>query len=172
MSDTSDRPLELDMLSAYLDGELTADERRAVEARLTESAEWREELAEVQSARAIVRALVPREAPPGFWDRVLTHVEAVAAEDESAAPVLPAPVPIGAAREHRTRAKRRGARVGWLVGAAAAVAALVVVVVLPSRNAVRPNVTAAATQHGASAAGTGGAIGGLAPVLPLARSSR
>ena len=78
MTDARDFDLELDMLSAYLDGELTDDERAAVEARLEVSAEWRAELAEVESARSIVRGLPARDAPPGFWDRVLSHVEAEA----------------------------------------------------------------------------------------------
>ena len=70
MTDARDFDLEIDMLSAYLDGELTDDERAAVEARLEVSAEWRAELAEVESVRTIVRGLPERDAPPGFWDRV------------------------------------------------------------------------------------------------------
>ena len=44
---TDDFTLEPDMLSAYLDGELTDAERAAVDAQLEASPEWRDELAEV-----------------------------------------------------------------------------------------------------------------------------
>ena len=69
MSDARDY-LDPDMLSAYLDGELDADERAAVEARLAESPEWRAELDEVRAARAC-GALPVANAPAGFWDAVL-----------------------------------------------------------------------------------------------------
>ncbi len=168
MTDARDFDLELDMLSAYLDGELTDDERAAVEARLEASAEWRAELSEVESARTIVRGLPTRDAPPGFWDRVLAHVEAEADTDAEieapAAEVAPA-VPItrapGTRRGTRTR---RGRVVTWVAGAAAAVAAVVVVVALPGQRTVKPNVTAVATQHGASTSNSADPISGLVPV--------
>jgi anti-sigma factor RsiW len=168
MTDARDSDLELDMLSGYLDGELTGAERAAVEARLAESAEWRAELAEVQSARAIVRALGTREAPPDFWASVVAHVNALddIAADLEQGDDVPAPVPITAARGRR--AASRWSRLGWVAGAAAAVAALVVVVLLPNRNSVKPNVTAVVTQHGASTSDAGDPISGLAPVGPLA----
>src|SRR3954462_14336995 len=75
MTDARDFYLRPDMLSAYLDDELTEAERAAVEARLEVSVEWQAELAEVESARAIVRGLPTREAPPGFWERVVANVE-------------------------------------------------------------------------------------------------
>jgi anti-sigma factor RsiW len=164
--------LELDLLSAYLDGELDADTRAAVEARLGESLDWREELAAVESARTLLRDLPAREAPASYWDRVIHDVSAAdgaddapAADDETVAPA----VPIAAARS--ARAGRRPNRPGWVVwaaGAAAAVAGVVVVVVLPSRQSVRPNVTAAVTAHGASASHVGDPVGGLAPLGPIA----
>src|SRR4051812_11146060 len=82
MPDAPDH-LELDLLSAYLDGELDAATRDALEARLRESAAWRDELAAVESARALVRELPTRDAPAGFWDRVVVRVEA--ADDDPAA---------------------------------------------------------------------------------------
>ena len=66
---TIDPPEEL--LSAYLDGEATPDERALVERRLAESAEWREVLDEVRATRELLLALPVREAPAGFWDSVL-----------------------------------------------------------------------------------------------------
>jgi anti-sigma factor RsiW len=160
--------LELDLLSAYLDGELDADTRAAVEERVGESVEWRDELAAVESARTFVRDLPTREAPAGFWDRVVQDVDAAdgatGADDE---PVAPA-VPIATARS--ARAGRRPNRPNWVVwaaGAAAAVVGIVVVVVLPSRQSVRPNVTAAVTAHGVSASHVD-PVGGLAPLGPIA----
>jgi anti-sigma factor RsiW len=164
--------LELDLLSAYLDGELDAETRAAVEARIAESVEWRDELAAVESARTFVRDLPGRHAPAGFWDRVIQDVEAADGTDLGATaddePVAPA-VPIAAARS--ARAGRRANRPGWVVwaaGAAAAVVGVVVVVVLPYRQSVRPNVTAAVTAHGASASTVGDPVGGLAPIGPIA----
>jgi anti-sigma factor RsiW len=166
MTDARDFDLQPDMLSAYLDGELTEAERAAVEARLEVSVEWQEELAEVESARAIVRGLPTRDAPPGFWDRVVAHVEAesTTATATPEAEVPPA-VPITAARSARRGTRvSRGRAVTWLAGAAAAVAAVVVVVSLPGRDTVKPNVTAVVSQHGASTAKSGEPISGLVPV--------
>src|SRR4051794_9934276 len=167
MTDARDFDLERDMLSAYLDGELTDDERAAVEARLEVSSEWRDELVEVESARTIVRGLPTRDAPPGFWDRVVAHVEAEAdagSAIEAPTPVAPV-VPIATARGTRRGARTsRGRVVTWLAGAAAAVAAVAVVVTLPGQRTVKPNVTAVSTQHGASTSNSGDPISGLVPV--------
>ena len=166
MTDARDFDLEPDMLSAYLDDELTEAERAAVEARLEVSPEWQAELAEVESARAIVRGLPVREAPPGFWDRVVAHVESENATviETPEAEVAP-PVPITAARSARRGTRMsRGRAVTWLAGAAAAVAAVVVVVSMPGQDTVKPNVTAVVTQHGASTANSGDPISGLVPV--------
>src|SRR6478736_830253 len=144
MTDARDFDLQPDMLSAYLDDELTEAERVAVEARLEESVEWQAELAEVESARAIVRGLPARDAPPGFWDRVLAHVESETATvvETPQAEIAP-PVPITAARSARRGGRvTRGRAATWLSGAAAAVAAVVVVVSMPGQHTVKPNVTA------------------------------
>lgn len=160
--------LELDLVSAYLDGELDDDTRAAVERRLSESEAWRSELAAVESARSLVRGLPTRDAPDGFWDRVLVEVDA--AGDGSPARAdgeVGDAVPIDAARSARTARSNRPGWVVWAAGAAAAVVGLVVVVALPQRHAVKPNVTAAVTAHGASTSDTGDPVGGLAPVGPI-----
>ena len=59
------------LLSAYLDDELDADTRVAVEARLTASSEWRTMLEESRGARDAVRALPLVDAPSGFYDDLL-----------------------------------------------------------------------------------------------------
>jgi anti-sigma factor RsiW len=78
---TVDPDLPPDMLSAYLDGELTDAERATVETQLASSPEWREELTEVRAARDALRGLPEREAPSGFWDTVLANV--AAADDDA-----------------------------------------------------------------------------------------
>jgi anti-sigma factor RsiW len=147
-----------DVLSAYLDGELDAAERAAVEARLEESGEWRAELAEVRSARDALRGLPTRDAPAGFWDAVHARVAA----EETDADADDAVVPITAARSH---ARRRWA---WIAASAAAVAVVVAVVVVPHRNEVSPNVATVVAQHGAQGSDTGDPVSMLAPVGPLA----
>ena len=155
---TFDDALDPDMLSAYLDDELTDTERAAVEARLEASAEWRDELAEVRAARDALRSLPEREAPPGFWDAV--HARVAADDDEAADDVVV--VPITAAPSHPRR------RWAWVAASAAAVAAVVAVVVVPHRNEVSPNVATVVAQHGAQGSDNGDPVSMLAPVGPLA----
>ena len=147
-----DDALDPDMLSAYLDGELSDTERAAVEAQLEASAEWRDELAEVRAARDALRGLPEREAPDGFWDAVHARVEA---DDDVV-------VPITTARSHARR------RWGWVAASAAAVAAVVAVIVVPHRSEVSPNVAAVVAQHGAQGSDNGDPVSMLAPVGPLA----
>jgi anti-sigma factor RsiW len=149
--------LEPDVLSAYLDGELTDAERAEVDAQLASSADWRAELAEVRAARDALRGLPMREAPAGFWDAVHAHV--VADDETDADDVV---VPITAARSQRRR------RRAWIAASAAAVAAVVAIVVVPHRSQVSPNVTAVVAQHGAQSSDSGDPVGMLAPVGPLA----
>ena len=153
-----DGELMPDMLSAYLDDELDADERAAVDARLAESPQWRAELAEVAAARDALRGVPSQDAPDGFWDAVRAHVEA----DEEAVgdDAVAAPVPITSASSRR--------RWTWVAASAAAVAAVVAVILVPHRDEVRPDVTAVVAQHGAQGSDAGEPVSMLAPVGPLA----
>jgi anti-sigma factor RsiW len=153
----NDSERDLDVLSAYLDGELTDAERDAVDARLETSAEWRAELAEIRIARDAVRGLPERDAPDGFWTAV---IERVGAEDDGGEDADV--VRIDAARSHPRR------RWAWIAASAAAVAAVVAVIVVPHRNEVSPNVTAVVAQHGAQGSDSGDPVSMLAPVGPLA----
>ena len=92
-----------DRLSAYLDDELDATERAAVDDLLARSAAWRDALAEVSWARDAVRGLPARDVPAGFWETVGDEHPAVA----------------------RAGRRRR------IVGVAAAAAAAVVVFAVP-----------------------------------------
>jgi anti-sigma factor RsiW len=164
MNTGPDFELVPEMLSAYLDDELTGAERAAVDTRLAESPEWRAELEEVRAARATVRSLAARDAPSGFWDAVLAHVEAGEGEGEGDGDGEVTPVPVVPLAERRPRR-----RVAWFAAAAAAVAGIVVAVIaVPQRTEVTPNVTAVVAQHGAQGSDTGDPISMLAPVGPLA----
>lgn len=150
--------LDPDMLSAYLDGELTDAERVRVDAQLAASAEWRDELAEVRAARDALRGLSQRDAPAGFWDAVHASVVADDDPDDAGREVV---VPITEARSTRRRW-------GWVAASAAAVAAVVAVIVVPHRSEVSPNVAAVVAQHGAQGSDNGDPVSMLAPVGPLA----
>ncbi|HEY1279770.1 MAG TPA: zf-HC2 domain-containing protein [Acidimicrobiales bacterium] len=60
-----------ELLSAYLDGEVTADERAYVEEHLTTCSTCRAEFEEERDVRAAVRSLPPVDPPFGFFERVL-----------------------------------------------------------------------------------------------------
>jgi anti-sigma factor RsiW len=140
-----------ELLSAYLDGEVTAEERALVEARLSESQEWRTVLAEVRETRELLQGLPTRDAPPGFWDSLLASDDPVPA---TAAPV----VPMESARH------RRGKRiVAWCAGAAAA-AAVVAVLLVPSQSQVKPSVATLVNQHAVRSSVTEEPVSQLAPV--------
>jgi anti-sigma factor RsiW len=157
---TFDGTLDPDMLSAYLDGELTDAEHAAVDAQLEASAEWRAELAEVRAARDALRGLPTRDAPAGFWDSVHAHV--AASDDDDGVADDDSVVPITAARSHPRR------RWAWVAASAAAVAAVVAIIVVPHRTEVSPNVAAVVAQHGAQSSDNGDPVSMLAPVGPLA----
>ena len=89
--------LDPDMLSAYLDGELTDEERVAVAAQLEASAEWRSELAEVRAGVTSCAVCPQRDAPTGFWDAVHASVVADDAPRRADREVV---VPITVARFH------------------------------------------------------------------------
>ena len=158
MTDASrfDGTLDPDMLSAYLDGEVTDSQRAAIVSRLEASPEWRAELAEVRAARDALRGLPVRDAPAGMWEAVHAHVGAVddATDDGNVVPIASA----------SSRARRRW---GWIAASAAAVAAVVAVVVVPHRSEVSPNVATVVAQHGAQGSDNGDPVSMLAPVGPL-----
>ena len=120
------RPTPDDRLSAYLDGELDAAERADVDGYLAESPEWRAERDAVAYARDALRTLPVHEAPPGFWEGVLS-------------PELT-----------RARARRRSRLPRLLAAATAGVAVAAVVIaslVIPSPDRVTPRVPALSDSH-------------------------
>ncbi len=160
-----------DLLSAYLDGELSGSELAAVEARLEDSGEWRAILADVRAAREAVRGLPNVDAPAGCWDRIIAAVEAADAPALTLVPDLdivpPAPVvtELDAARVRRT--PRRSRWVTALAGAAAA-AVVAAVLVVPSVNRVKPPVGAFSDAHAMRSSTSDDSVSSLAPVGMLA----
>lgn len=64
-----------EILSAYVDGELTAEERTALEARLESDQVLRADLRELEATVHLVRAHGPTRAPEDFLQEVLERVE-------------------------------------------------------------------------------------------------
>jgi anti-sigma factor RsiW len=90
------------LLSAYVDGEVTGEERRQVEEWLRRDPEAHRAYREMVRLRDLLRRLPERPAPGDLEDRILRAAR-------------------GWARRHRPEAARRAAWVGALVAAAAAV---------------------------------------------------
>jgi len=85
------RELPDELLSAYLDGEVTAEERAAVEAHLATSDAARQLLSELQSLRSDMGALPRAKVAADFSDRVVqAAVAAKAASQPVAVPARPA----------------------------------------------------------------------------------
>ena len=141
-----------DLLSAYLDGELDADDRAIVDGRLEKSAEWREVLEELLETHELLRGLPVREAPPGFIDGLLQSDD-------------PVPGQIDTKRRRRTRIA------GWIAGAAAA-AAIAAVVLVPSETRVKPAVATLVNSHAARSSVSEEPVSELAPVAAPVRLGR
>jgi len=145
-----------DLLSAYVDGEVTDEQRALVEARLAESWSTRALLAEIEAARDAVRALPMRDAPPGFWARILdgTGLDADAVIADAPAPVV-------------SLESRRASRLPrWVAvaGGAAAAAVIAAVVLVPGPRQVDPPVASFTEAHAVRNSLDADAVSSLAPV--------
>jgi negative regulator of sigma E activity len=150
-----------DLVSAYLDGECTDEERRWVEDAVASSPELRAVFDDVQSARDAVRALPMRDAPPEFWAHLLAGTDAL---DTDAALVVVAadvgaPVRLDDRRDRRSPSR-------WLVamGGAAAAAVIAVVVLVPQPESVNPPVAAFTDAHAVRSSLQDDAVSSLAPL--------
>ncbi len=118
-----------ELLSAFLDGELSPAEREQVEKHLATSEADRLLLSELQSLRSEVAALPPAAMSPDFADRVVRAAVAEAEKHNPAAAAAFLPPPAA------TRSSRR-----WLMGAAVASAAALAASVLLALSAWRKGV--------------------------------
>jgi anti-sigma factor RsiW len=141
------QPMEEDLLSAYLDDELDASTRAAVESRLAASMEWRSVLAELRETRDALRALPSVDGAPEFWARVLAGNRVIDLDRARRARRVPA---------------------GWRAAIAGVAAAVVIVALgvalVPKREHVKPAVATFADQHAARASLDNDAISQLASV--------
>jgi len=138
-----------ELLSAYLDGEVTTAERATVDDALERSAEARARLAELAETRDAVRGLADPELPAGF----LAGLEPVVTADPSS------PVTVAAPRERA--GPHRG--LAWLAGGVAA-AALVAALVIPATNRADPSVRSRIDTHVARASVSDDPVSELAPL--------
>ncbi len=116
----------------------------------------------------MLRSVAERDAPEGFWEAVLAGVAAAdveppAEDDEERDETTTTGAEVVSLDE-----KRRGAG-RWIATAFAAAAAVALaVIIVPSRDSVRPDVAAVVVQHGAQGSDHGDPIGTITPVGPLA----
>jgi anti-sigma factor RsiW len=162
-------PWSEDLLSAYVDGEVTDEQRALVEARLAESPSTREILAEIEAARDAVRALPTRDAPAEFWARILdgTGLDADAVMVESGD--APASAPVVSLESRRASRLPRWVAVA---GGAAAAAVIAAVVLVPTPKRVDPPVASFADAHAVRNSLDSDAVSSLAPVALQAGFSR
>ena len=110
-------PVSTDRFSAYLDGELSDDERKLVEQELAESEEHRQLLKELESVQTDLKALPSYAAPPDLQARIAAQIEA--------SKVTPASLPA---------AGGSSSGLAWKWAAAVSLLAAVVVVFLMTRR--------------------------------------
>ncbi|MEZ5940337.1 MAG: zf-HC2 domain-containing protein [Planctomycetaceae bacterium] len=79
-------PFSKDLLSAYLDGELSPEELSRVEERLAENPELQAELAELRQVSERVRRISRPQAPQGFHADVISAIEQANTSVKAAAP--------------------------------------------------------------------------------------
>ncbi|GMU78603.1 MAG: hypothetical protein AMXMBFR46_13980 [Acidimicrobiia bacterium] len=164
-----------DLLSAYLDGECTDEERAWVDVQLSASAGARAVLDDVRVARDAVRSLPLRDAPPEFWARLL---------DPDGTGIPPVPVLADASGRHAEVAAGRGDELAarraphrpgrWVaaIGGAAAAAVIAALVLVPEPKSVDPPVGAFTDAHAVRASLQDDAVSSLAPLAVQVRTRR
>ncbi len=126
----NDEPLADELVSAYLDGELTADEQSQIEERMAGSPEFRQAVEELRGLRTGFDVLPEHRLPADFADRVLRRAEQeiLIGTNDAAAPTA-SPITLAArpASEDRLPHRRSGFRpfVWTMVAAAAALLILI-----------------------------------------------
>jgi len=124
-------PSDEELLSAYLDGELTADEQARVERWLAEDSGYRQLHEELRALRQHIETLPMARLPADFRETVLSAAERqMVAPKRSTAAMQPAPLPDG----------RRWVRPLMWTGLIAAAALLVMIFSPPGTEQQGPNV--------------------------------
>ncbi len=165
-----------DLLSAYLDGELSPAERERVERLLEQSPKARQELRELEQVGELLRQL-PRESLPITFASELLDIrlsEKAVAEDQTEAPNQISSTPSTNGRQSR-RSFARMRKLGWLGLAAVGISAagLVVMINRPEPSAKDGDAIAMKAPN-ETAAGTAQAPGDWEngnPVMPMAAES-
>ncbi len=126
----NDEPLADELVSAYLDGELTADEQAQIEERMAASPEFRQTVEELRGLRMSFEALPQHRLPADFAERVLRRAEQevlIGTSDAAAATPAPVTLPARPAADDRLPNRRSGFRpfVWTMVAAAAALLILI-----------------------------------------------
>ena len=144
-----------DLLSAYVDGELDAERRAAVEAHLADTPAWRQALGEIQEAKDAVRGLAPVDLSPEAWGQLLARV----AHDEAGPGGPP-----GRVLSWRDRWRQRPVRWTAAVAGVAAAAVVVAALVLPGPHRVTPKVATFSNEQQTRASLDGDPVSSLAGV--------
>jgi hypothetical protein len=126
MSAQPDDKFDDELLSAYVDNELDAHERAAVEERLRTDERTRQLLQELRQASEAVRSLPRQTAPRELRDNVLAAIEQVAFEKDNIERATTLPMSVAAWQRRMTPRT-------WALAAFAVAAALMLTVVLPRR---------------------------------------
>ncbi len=158
--------MEDELLSAWLDRELSDDQRAVVRAALDAEPVHRATLAELERTRALVRDLPMREPPAGFLASLL---------EEPITPVAQLDDARGRRRDRQPdpRADRQGARrVTAAVAGIAAAAAVLIAVLAPGVSRVQPALATDVRVHQAGVAASGDPVSGLAPLAHPLRFGR
>ncbi len=86
MPNLVERPVDTELLSAYLDGALTTEQRRDVEAQVAASAAWRDEMDSLRWTLEILRQTPDVALPRSFEIPIPVAADEVASREESRRP--------------------------------------------------------------------------------------
>jgi hypothetical protein len=125
-------PMSDELISAYLDGELSGDERAQVEQLILSEPRYRQQLESLRALRDSLQQLPRHVADDRFAERVLSRINehrSLQATDAAAAHLSK-----GAQLDRRDRSIRPGLRRGVLWSLATVAAAVLIAIVMPSRD--------------------------------------
>ncbi len=166
-------PIAEDLISAYVDDELDASSRAALEAAIADAPALGAVRVEVAEARDAVRSLPMVDLPPAVLDEIMANVAAADASpmvaDTTVAEMVVAETSVDDVE--RARRKRQVRMQRWLAGSAAAVILMFVLVASPLTGRVTPPVGRLVDNHAARASDDGdptSLLATLAVATPMA----